>query len=64
MTARTRQAALCMDSSIAALPRHIPDAFERMTERAAQTSAMQWLEHNSAAIDAIRAARIAEGGVL
>ena len=65
MTARTHQQAMCMEAA----ERDIRAAMNASTvdsifAAAAQTPAMQFLERNSAAIDAIRAARIAEGGVL
>jgi hypothetical protein len=65
MTARTRTEAACLQAA----ERDIRTAamtgtLDRIWRDAEQTPAMQFLKRNEAAIDAIRAARIAEGGVL
>ena len=61
MTARTRQAALCMEAAERDLRAMATvDVIDSIFSAASQTPGMQFLSRNAAAIDRIRAERLAE----
>ena len=63
MTARTRQAALCMEAADAAYRAMATGAvIDSIFAAASQAPGMQFLSRNAAAIDRIRAERLAEEG--
>ena len=63
MTARTRQAALCMEAAERDLRAMATvDVIDSIFSAASQTPGAQFLTRNAAAIDRIRAERLAEEG--